>query len=153
MKETNGKLFFGGIPTEADVNKIIQTVGIPKEGDLITYKQICEATGLERNSWRFRTVLTAWVKKLERDNSIVMIAIANEGLQHATPQQIIDKASRKHKSGFRCFHRAGTLAQYPDRSRLSEDERKTADVLTHNSIHLQLWARKEAKRITAEVTA
>lgn len=80
-------VFFGGVPTSAEVKQLIDTFGIPSEGDNLLHTTIAAAIGLDAKSNRYRTVTTAWRKKLLTDHNIDACAVAGEGFHFMEPHE------------------------------------------------------------------
>jgi len=113
------QLFFGGVPTAPDVKKLDDTLGVPKEGDVIAWAVLEKIVACARSDYRFTSVVSSWRKKLEREHNVLMIAEPGEGLVAATPDQRIDWAARKVKHGRRSIVRGSAVAATTDAARLS----------------------------------
>lgn len=85
MMATN--VFFGGVPTGAEVNKLIEAFGVPAEGETITHEEIEAALGLAKDTNRYRTVTTAWRKKMLVDNNLDTCAVPGEGFRFMPPAE------------------------------------------------------------------
>ncbi len=84
-----------GRPTKIDDDKLIARFGVPQENETILWSEIIETTGLEKQEYRFGTVLTAWRKHLEQNHDILLYAIPGVGLAVADSNTKIDIAARK----------------------------------------------------------
>lgn len=116
------KTFFRGVPTEVDVKRLEETFGIPAEDVLIEYDSIEQALQLQKDSYRFRTVLHAWRSKLEREYNLLMVAVSGQGVKVATPDDRVTWASKKLKQGRRSIVRGSGIAATTDASRLSDSK-------------------------------
>ena len=67
-------------PTKIDVDKLIARFGVPQENETILWSEIIETTGLEKQEYRFGTVLTAWRKHLEQNHDIILYPVPGVGL-------------------------------------------------------------------------
>lgn len=119
MSNTRNNLFFSGIPTAPDVKKIEDSLGTPKEGDIVEWGMIEKIILCTRNTYRFSSVVTAWRKKLEREQNILMIAEPGKGLKAASPDERIDWSARKVRYGRRAIVRGSAVAASTDTARLS----------------------------------
>jgi len=60
------RIFRGGVPLEPDVRKLIDRFGTPNENALIPYDEIARLISAAYDTNRFRSVVRAWRKQLER---------------------------------------------------------------------------------------
>ena len=88
-----------GRPTKIDVDKLVARFGVPQENETILWSEIIETTGLEKQEYRFRTVLTAWRKHLEQNHDIILYPVPGVGLAVADSNTKIDLAARKIELG------------------------------------------------------
>lgn len=146
MGKENGKIFAGGIPTGVDVDKLIKELGVPKEGEVVSYDDISACLALPRDSYRWRTVVYAWLKRLEDVHGIIMEAIPNQGYAHTTPRQAASLTRRKFKSSIRGMLRASKKAGLIDRTRLDAAERRSVDFIRMHGPSMAMHARIEERR-------
>lgn len=116
--------FMRGVPTDLDVRRLEERFGIPEEDVIITWDEIEQELAVPKNSFRFKSVLTAWRKKLEREHNIIMIAVPKQGIKAANPDDRLTYASKKMKSGKKFIVRASTIATLTDEKRLTEAGKK-----------------------------
>jgi hypothetical protein len=69
-----GKLFRGGVPTGSDVDKLMKLD--PQPGVTIPYETVEREIGLDQRASRFRTVTTAWRRRLFRERMLQSTAEA-----------------------------------------------------------------------------
>lgn len=62
-------LFFGGVPTSPDVDKLIKEFDAAP-GSQISYEQVEQCIGVSIKEFRFRTVTNAWRKRVFREKLI-----------------------------------------------------------------------------------
>lgn len=89
MSESN--LFLGGIPTDIELKALLDKFGAPDPG-LISYSEIEQAVNVDRDTHRFRTIVTRWRKKLFRDYNIDTAAAKNEGIRILTEPERVDES-------------------------------------------------------------
>lgn len=65
------KLYFGGIPTRMDVDKLMALD--LKAGDSISYQQVKQTIGVDHTENRFWSVTQAWRKRLFREHLLQVI--------------------------------------------------------------------------------
>lgn len=138
-------IFGGGVPTAPDVKKIVDSIGIPKEGAVVKYTQLERLLHLKRDSFRFRTVLNAWKRKLFAENNVLMTAVPTVGYKAADPSERIVESKSRVRSGFKKVKMGSVVAQATDRARLSDDEKiqQTKLAMIHGQI---LLAQKTAPK-------
>jgi len=61
------KLFQGGVPTDIDVQRLSEQYGVPDEGARIAYADVAKLIGSPHGSNRYRSVLSAWRRRLLRE--------------------------------------------------------------------------------------
>jgi protein-disulfide isomerase-like protein with CxxC motif len=129
--------YFGGVPTKIDVDKLRKEIGVPEEGQLITYQRIAEVTGNKFGTHRYATVLNAWRRALRSEHEIEMGADAGKGLFRLKPGERVQHGSAKFRSGMRHIVRAARVVTMTDRSRLNPEEIRTADHLTLRAANIK----------------
>lgn len=142
------KFGFGGLPTDLDVRMLQEKFGVPQEGDLIPYLLISECLKKGRETSRWKSVVGAWRKKLERDHNLVLKAIKNQGFKVCDPRDRLDVFGRKFKGGLRQVSRATLGAARTSRKGLTPEENRTLDYLQNTGAALRLQAATAAKQIT-----
>jgi hypothetical protein len=122
MNATKRNIFASGVPTAPDVRKLHEHFGVPKEGVIVAYVDIEECIGVDRNSYRFKTVFHSWRKRLAKDHNVLLVAIAGEGYQVADPSQRIIWCASKARHGRKSIVIAATVADATDTMRLTMDQ-------------------------------
>lgn len=143
------QLYFGGVPTEPDVKRILDKWGVPTEGQTIGYDDIEALIHTPRTAHRFRTVTHAWRSQLLRAHNVRMLCVDGVGFCAGTPEQrlneVVDRSAhvRLHLS------RTVQLGRMIDGERLPDPQRKA---LQHhvmaNAAHV-LAMQTDRKRIKA----
>jgi len=74
---SSGKILFAGLPTGPDVQNLIDTLGMPNEGDHIPYADVEAVLGLTRKSdpHRWASVTGAWKRRVEREANVILKAV------------------------------------------------------------------------------
>lgn len=124
------KVFFGGLPTDLDVKKLIEVIGIPEESTVISYEKIGDVIGELPRTNRYMAITTAWRKKLFREHNVLMDTRRGEGFYRATPKDRVSVASDKAHMGKRAIIRASTIAGTTEKTKLDEETRKICDHLS-----------------------
>lgn len=91
------KVFFGGVPTDGDVKRLLEAFPDIGPGDAISYVQVAEVIGVKHGSSRFRTVTNAWRKTVMRTQNFVLEAVPGEGFRRQTELE----RSQKNRTGWR----------------------------------------------------
>lgn len=94
------KVFFGGMPTQIDVDKLREAFPAIEEGDEIRHEDIESVLGLERGSNRYKTVVEVWRKKMLNDG-VDLGALAGIGFKSLNPTERIEKSVDGFQSGTR----------------------------------------------------
>ena len=123
-------LFFGGVPTEPDVERI--RAAYPEssltKGTAITYGDIAHVIGYPKQSSRFRTVTDRWRKRLAHDHGIEVKAIAGTGFKVMTDLERVNHSESNMKSAVRKARVSYRVAAHTDVRNLGQDDRAR---LTH----------------------
>lgn len=146
------KLFFAGIPTENEVNQLMDTFGVPTMGTVITYSQIEGVVGVEQGTSRFRTIASAWRRRLYREFNLILKAVTGEGFKVLDNSGRVDFSTSVYKHGIRRVVRASDIAAKTDRSSLSPEEKRVCDHIQNNGASIRLaaaTAARELKFVTA----
>lgn len=140
-------LYRGSIPTDIDVDKLFEVLGIPTAGEVITYSRITEITGIDRKNNRWVSVTGAWRKRLQNDHGIILKAAPNEGFNvlddNGKTDTIVDYVKRARNS----FKKADKVAFNVDRQKLTDDRRATFDHYGRIRAALELAEATAAKQL------
>lgn len=118
------ELFFGGIPTKPDVDKIARRwpTHALTPGQTIPYREVAEVIGETVRSNRFRSVTNAWRKSVEPGHFI-----GADGQGHFVVMTESDKLAlgqAKMKTAGRLVRRSVIVGTMIDVKSLSEEERQ-----------------------------
>ena len=136
-----------GMPTAPDVKRLHEAIGVPKEGELVTYERIEQAIGESRKNARWRTVVGVWRRQLFNESNILLIAVANKGFLVADEKERVHCASGSMKGGLRKVWRASNIAQTTSDTKLDEEEKRVRLHMIHTAGLLRLTVAAEAKRL------
>lgn len=92
---------FGGVPVAPDVQKLIDTLGLPAPGQDIKHEDIEAALGIERTEKRYRTVTAAWRKRLADEQSLHVDSLFGIGFRCLLPEERITNSQVQMKRGVR----------------------------------------------------
>lgn len=145
---SEAKVYFGGVPTDADVEKLRQRYGAPAIGTRISYNDLQIVTGCAKMSNRFKTVVEAWRRKLEREHNLLLKAIPGIGYEVLDNHGRVNLAGTMHHHGLRKIMRAGMIAATTERAELSEPERRVCDHIAANGAAARLAIKTAPKCIT-----
>lgn len=124
---TTAQVFFGGVPTEPDVNKLLATYGTPSEGAVIFYDDISQVLQQDRHSSRFKTVVSAWRKQLLKSYNLDSKAKAGEGILILTPEERVCESGKNLLSSARQVRRGFVRASTVPVARLDTINRQKHD--------------------------
>lgn len=110
-----------GLPTKMDVDSLLSEIGVPKPGDKIPYERIQQVIKISKDTYRWRTVVNSWRKRLFREHNIVLDSIINEGFEALNNNDRISFTAKKINSGTRMIMRAVNIAQTTDTNGLDEE--------------------------------
>lgn len=121
-----------GVPTEADVRRLIDAIGVPKIGDEITYKAICEVIKQTYPSARWWTVTNAWRMLLLRQHNICVAPHPDKEddcqiFLALNDRQRLQRSIRGRRSGVRKVRRSHNLLASTARGMLPPEEQAVFD--------------------------
>jgi hypothetical protein len=118
-----------GVPTLPAVRKILEMHGELNPGDVVTYDDLSECIMEERDTNRWKGVVTAWRAGLRRDNNIMLACVPNVGYRVLNSNERINVSGKRYGHGVRRIVIAGMDARTTDSSELDAPELKTRDFL------------------------
>lgn len=136
-----------GIPTEADVRKLVDKFGTPEPGTIISWDKIETALGIKKESNRFRTVVVSWRKQLWNQHNCLMSAKRGEGLECLDPRGRVANSAGSYKSGLRKIGRASRIVERTNTEGLTPDDRRVADHIRNAGAAIRLLAATKAKEL------
>ena len=138
-------IFKGGVPTKIEVDLLMKEIEA-SSGIGISYKQIERVTNLKRHENRFKSVVTAWRKRVFREK--LLQSSAEDGTIHfLTGNEAHDLGKRDvHKIG-RAAGRLSTRVETVDVASLSEDRRDRHYLLRRETTAMLESVRNSAKAI------
>ena len=139
--------FNGGIPTEPDVALLMEAYKVPEPGTLIEYSAAESIIGQKRSACRFRSVTTAWRKKLLKDHNVIMGAVKNVGFKSLEPNERSGFIGGKYKTGIRFVRKSQILAVRSDVTKMSPEARRVVEHVQHTAAALVLADATAAKAL------
>jgi hypothetical protein len=147
------KNFFGGIPTEIEVRRIMERWPMTdmKEGDEIAYADMAAVINSEYGSFRFRTVTSRWRKMIENEAGIIIgtkearcFVVLNNG-------QKLSLSRAKMRMSGRAALRAYKTAAVIDAKKLTDAEKKEYDHTVSKAAAVMATMRIKSKNILPDV--
>lgn len=147
MSDTQTLSFQTGIPTKPDVDRLLNEIGVPKEGDEVTYERISGIIHEEKESPRWKTVTSAWRNVLYREHNLVTESVPGKAIRVATPRERVHYSASKYKTGLRRVYRAGDVAQKTCIQELKAEEQRACTHIVNATAALRLAAAQQAKQL------
>jgi hypothetical protein len=122
-----------GVPTRTEVNALIEKFGVPEEGVVITYEEISKVIRHVYGTSRFRTIVSAWRKRIRREHEIEMAPRPRIGFEAACPKERVELSGCQIRRGVRALKKGEHIARNTDRARLDDDDKKKVDFITVTS--------------------
>ena len=145
MSETT--IWGAGIPTEPDVAKLRDEIGVPAEGASIAWDRIEGILKMPRSSHRFRTVVFRWRTQLEKAHNVLLKAIPGEGLQAMKPDEVAHFLGDRLASHNRGIGRVHRRSERVDRSRVTPEGSRILDHVSRASAAMRLANATTAKSL------
>lgn len=92
-------LFRSGIPTGADVKRLLDTYSELKVGDEIAHEDVEGVLQITRTASRYRTVTGAWRRFLQRQENKQVEAVPGIGFRVLNPKERVEVGLQKFGSG------------------------------------------------------
>lgn len=130
MSDSNATLFFAGLPTGPDVRKLETAFPdvLSMRGQVILHEQIEQILGHKRTESRYRTVFSAWRRKVERETGVVITGIGVAGgFRVLADGEQVSFGVRQRVSAARKIKRAWTVISAVDSNKLSAQESAVRD--------------------------
>ena len=121
LKKRQG-VFFGGIPTKPDVNRLHQELGKPDVGDLIQHETFERIIGKNRASSRYRTVIHAWKKDLFQRYNLDLEAVPGVGQKVLKGPERVDASIRGGHQALRKIRKSGVRCNAAPESELNSEQ-------------------------------
>lgn len=133
MGDTVSNVFFGGVPTGPDVNKLV--AAFPAEvltsGYKIPYDEVSKIIGYDQKTSRWRSVTNAWRKKIEKDcNIFIRCDSAEHEFIVLSEGGKVQLSGDKLRSAVTSARRSISILTAVELKKLSDDERKQYDFHT-----------------------
>lgn len=143
-------MFFGGVPTEPDVLKLLEAFPVIEPGQTIPYAEIEKILGIDRQvkMSRFRTVLTAWIKKVKVEKNFVLRTVRMTGIQRLTE---VDRSVGNRMGWRRDQRRAGRKVR--DMLLVHTPELTDTELRSHDHAKRVMLAHSEATAQSAKEIA
>lgn len=140
------KLYFGGIPTKIDVDKLMALELQP--GAALPYADVEALIQVERGTNRFRTVTDAWRKRLFREK-LIQSSAYGETFHLLTPDEAHDRGREGISRVGRMVRRTRIGIEAVDASQLTGDRRDKHNLLRREAEIVHDAVLKSAKEIAA----
>jgi hypothetical protein len=145
-------IWAAGVPTAPDVDALLQSFPLTSPGDEILHENIEKRLGgLSRRTFRYKTILDALRKKLERERNIILGAMPGRGYVVLDNNERVDAGSAKMQHAGRAARRAAVLSSGASRKDLDAEHRAKQDHLTVVSASIIGAMRTQARALNAEL--
>ena len=139
------KLFFGGVPTGPEVDRLMAGVEIIP-GNRVPYQDVEQLTGVKANEHRFRTVTNAWRKRVFREKALEIKAEGGCFVILTPDEALTNGITSFHKVG-RALGRANVKVSVINETELSKERAVTKRLLQREIGMVSDAARRAAKEI------
>jgi len=119
------KQFFAGIPTDMDVKRLRERWPFDEMqvGDLIPYEEVEELLGMERRSYRFKTVTLAWRRKALKETPFVIGTEPGVAFKVLNDSETANLSGNKLKYAAKSMRSSIFFAARVDTKNLTTEER------------------------------
>lgn len=145
--DNEAKLYFRGVPTQIDVDALINVLGVPKPGETISHETVAAIIKVEPTEHRFNTVSRAWRRQLEREHNLILVGNRSGGFDVLDNSGRIHHACHVADNGLRRISRASVVARKTNTDGLTAEERKAADHLVNTTGQMLAMAAASAQKL------
>lgn len=135
-----------GVPTDPDVNTLIEAFGEPLVGTTIAYADVAKLIGVSVRSGRWNTVTQRWRKRLRRDFTLFLLCRAGDHFFVANENEKCDYSGAKQKHGLREIVGSAAIDATTDATQLSDTNRKAHEHRTMVNATILQTARQLSRR-------
>ncbi len=123
------KMYFGGIPTDIEVNKLLERYVKANVGDIINHEDIEALVRVERkkNYHRYRTIVSRFAAKLFSQYNVRLLALRGVGYRVLSPNERVDLSIDNAGAAVRHLGRALRDVVSAPRAAMNETEKQRAD--------------------------
>jgi hypothetical protein len=126
MAQSKMKIFLAGIPTEPDVRMLMERFNDYTPGNEVSYVEIAEALHVEVRSCRFEVVLSAWRKRIRKEENVTFKRIGDR-IRFLEEMERIQEGAAAYRQGAKKQIRAYGDISMVRTEKLDELGRKKAD--------------------------
>jgi len=140
------EVFRGGVPTEPDVQKLLEAFGRPEIGRKFSYEEIATILNTHKKTARYRTVTWVWREEIKQLYNIIIGCERGKGFIALNNSERLRFGVDKYKSGLHFVEKAQGIVAGCDDAKLSEPERESKNHIVKISGSLLLSAKMEERR-------
>lgn len=141
------KLFFGGVPTGPEVDRLMKGLVI-EAGAKIPYETVEQITGTRASEHRFRSVTNAWRKRVFREKALEVKAEGGCFVILTPDEALTHGISAFHRVG-RALGRTNVKVSVINETQLSSERAATKRLLQREIGLVSDAARRAAKEIAS----
>lgn len=144
---SEAKIWAAGIPTEPDVAKVRDEIGVPAEGTFLPWERFEQILRLPRANHRLKTILYRWRQQLEKSHNLLLKPVPGKGYEVMNPEQVAHFLGDKlaiHNRGIGRVHRR---SERVDRNRLTPEGNRIIDHVNRSSAAMRLANATTAKSL------
>lgn len=141
-------------PTSAEVELVEQAfLELVKlqDGTLIRHSEIAEAAGLEYGTEQYYRVVQRWRKRMRREHGIVITTKTSAGYCAVPDAGKTDVVISRHRAAARRIREGGEIVRATDRTKLSEPQQKTHDMVAVQTADLLRRSRMLTRTAAVEL--
>lgn len=129
MEKQQQHMYFGGVPTAIEVDKLLKTYSTVEVGRIITHEEIEALVGVERarNLSRYHTITTRFAAKIFRQYNVRLLSLRGVGYRVLSPNERVDLSIDSAGSAVRHLGRALRDVVSAPRIEMNETEKQRAD--------------------------
>lgn len=143
-------------PTSAEVDRVEKTfleLVERQDGTLIKHEEIAAAAGIEYAVDQYFRIVRRWIKRMRRENGIVIVSERGEGYRAVPDTGKTDAALEEHRAAARRIRKSGEIVKATDRTKLTDRQQRTYDAVAIQTADLLRRSRALTRMATVELRA
>lgn len=143
-------------PTSAEVDRVEKAfleLVERQDGTLIKHEEIAAAAGIEYAIDQYFRIVRRWIRRMRRENGIVIVSERGEGYRAVPDSGKTDAAVEEHRAAARRIRKSKEIIGATNRANLSDPQQKRYDTVAVQTADLLRRSRALTRAATVELRA
>lgn len=141
------KPFFGGVPTDTEVQKLVEAYRDAAIDTVLPHEELEKLAGAKRRTSRYRTIITAWRKRMLNEHNVDIGSVWNTGYKVLDPAGRVSAALGNFARGTKQIGVARNRIVRTPIDKLPEPEQRAAEHKTLLITHADTYMQEQQRRL------